>query len=118
MGSIKTITYKGQQIVYTDFRDCTEEEMIQLLDQGQELLLQGNQPTLQLINITRAYATSKFVARAKEVGNATKHLTRKEAIVGVTGAKKVMFYMYSQIMGGVSRAFETEEEGKEWLIRD
>jgi hypothetical protein len=118
MGSVKTITYKGQEIIYTDFRDCTEEEMLQLLDQGQELVLQGKQQTLQLTNITRAYATRKFTVRANEVGKATKHLTRKEAIVGITGAKKVLFRAYNLLMGGVARTFETEEEAKEWLIRD
>jgi hypothetical protein len=46
-----------------------------------------------------------------------KHLTHKEAIVGVSsGAKKVLFNTYNRLMGGIGRAFDTEEEAKEWLI--
>jgi hypothetical protein len=118
MGSVKKITYKGKEIIYCDYRDCSEEEMIQLLEQGQAMILHDNRKTLQLTNITRAYATRKFTARANDVGKTIKHLTQKEAIIGIVGAKKVLFRAYNLIMGGVVRAFDTEEEAKEWLVEE
>jgi hypothetical protein len=107
MGTVKKITYKDKEIIYCDYRNCSEEEMIQLLDQGQAMILHDNHKTLQLGNITHVYATPKFMAHAKEIGKAIKHLTQKEAIVGITGAKKVLFTAYNLLMGGVARAFDT-----------
>jgi hypothetical protein len=117
MGAVKKITYKGKEIIYFDFRECAEEEMIQLLDQGQEMIVHDNHKTLRLTNLHRAYATNTFMARANAFGKATKHLTQKAALVGITGAKKVLFKAYNFLIGEAARAFDTEEEAKEWLIK-
>jgi hypothetical protein len=118
MGSVKKITYKDKEIIYFDFQECSEDEMIQLLDQGQKIILRDNQKTLRLANIERAYATKKFMGRANEFGKATKHLTQKAALVGIVGAKKVLFKAYNFIIGEAARAFDTEEEAKEWLVKE
>lgn len=118
MRNVEKITYNGKEIIYFDYRDCSEEEMIQILHQGQEMILHDNCMTLQLDNFNRAYATPTFMAHAMEVGKTIKHLTQKQAIVGLTGAaKKVLFNAYNTLIGGVGRAFDTEDEAKEWLSK-
>ena len=40
----------------------------------------------------------------------------KIAVVGITGIKKIFLNVYNQFIGGKTKAFETEEEAKEWLV--
>ena len=93
--------------------------MIQLLDQGQEMILHDNHKTLSLANFHQAYATPTFMAHANAFGKAIKHLTQKVALVGIKGgAKTVLFKAYNSLIGEAARAFDTEEEAKEWLIKE
>jgi len=48
----------------------------------------------------------------------TKELTSKEAVVGVTGAKKILLRITQLFAGMQLRPFDTLEEAKEWLIQE
>ena len=119
MTSYETITYKGKEILYLDFRKAkTEQEMIDMLVAGEKYLLNRNIPMLLLENITGKFALPDFTKKAQEVSKNTKHLTLKEAIVGINGAKKLLLTFYSKFTGINIRAFNDEDEAKEYLVKN
>ena len=116
MSGFSKIIYKGKEILYLDHRGRNEDEMIETLKEAEAVMLAENKLCMQLINISNAFATPNFMKIGNEAGKRVKHLTLKSAVVGVTGAKKVLLNGYNALTGGKMKAFETEEEAKEFLI--
>ena len=71
---------------------------------------------LRLVNISDSFATRKFTEFIRQLGKETKHIPVKAAIVGITGAKKVLLSGYNRLLGGAMRPFDDEETAKEYLI--
>ncbi len=115
--SVKTIFHEGKEIIYVDYRGETEDQMLSTASELRDVLLRQNKKHLRLINITGAYATPKFTSYIRKLGKETKHLPTKAAIVGISGAKKVLLIGYNRILGGVMRPFDDEESAKEYLVQ-
>ncbi|WP_421877586.1 hypothetical protein [Marinoscillum sp.] len=115
--SVKKIVYKGKEIIYVDYRGESEDQMLHTATTLKELLLSENKAHLRLINISDAFATTRFTNYIRQLGKDTKHIPTKAAIVGITGAKKVLLLGYNRILGGAMRPFDDEETAKEYLIR-
>lgn len=113
---VKKIFHKGKEIIYVDYRGESEEEMLDTASKLKDLLLKDNKEHLRLINITEAYATTRFTSYIREMGKETKHIPTKAAIVGITGAKKVLLLGYNRILGGVMRPFDDETSAKDYLV--
>lgn len=116
MPGIQKITHKGKEIVYIDYRGQSEEEMLQTASDLRDFLLSGAGEHLRLVNITDTPATRKFTAYIRELGKETKHIPVKGAIVGITGAKKVLLSGYNRLLGGAMRPFDNEDTAKEYLV--
>ena len=116
MPAIKIISHKGHDIVYIDYRGLNEEEMLNLAKSLREHLLSNPQFHLRLVNITNIAATRKFTSFIRQLGRETKHIPVKAAIVGITGAKKVLLASYNKLLGGAMRPFENEDAAKEYLV--
>lgn len=116
MPGFQKIQYKGKEILYVDYRDSSEEQMIETAKALKNHLLAENRPHLRLVNITDAYAKPRFSKFIRQLGEDTKHIPFKGAIVGITGGKKALLMIYNKILGGAIRPFDTEEEAKEYLI--
>jgi len=71
---------------------------------------------LRLVNISDTPATRRFTAYIRQLGKDTKHVSVKGAIVGITGAKKVLLSGYNRLLGGAMRPFDDEEAAKEYLV--
>jgi hypothetical protein len=119
MAGASIISYKGKEILFTDFKGTkSEKEMIDILEKGAQILLKKGNPMLLLTDLTGAYVLPDFMKKAKELGKSTKSLTLKEAIVGIKGPKKTLLNLYNIFTGIAAKAFNTEEEAKEYLTRD
>lgn len=81
-----------------------------------EWLLKENKSHLRLVNITDAFATPKFTAYIRQLGKDTKHIPVKGAVVGITGAKKVLLMGYNRLLGGAMKPFDDEESAKDYLV--
>jgi len=71
---------------------------------------------LRLVNIAETPAGRKFTSYVRQLGKDTKHIPVKAAIVGITGAKKVLLSGYNRLLGGAMRPFDDEETAKEYLV--
>jgi hypothetical protein len=118
MAGHSIITYKGKEISYLDYRDMKLEDVLKTIDETTNISLQENKRRLQLSNLTGMYAVPAFMEKVKEAGKKTKHLTLKSAVVGITGAKKLLLNTYNTFTGADLKAFDDEESAKEWLVKD
>ncbi|MEQ9468677.1 MAG: hypothetical protein RLN88_14805 [Ekhidna sp.] len=116
MAGIQKITHKGKEIVYVDYRGQSEDEMLQTASSLRDFLLSDPGEHLRLVNITDTPATRKFTAFIREMGKETKHVPVKGAVVGITGAKKVLLSGYNRLLGGAMRPFDDEMTAKEYLV--
>ena len=116
MPAINKINYKGKEIIYIDYRGLTEDEMIDLAQSLRDYLKTEPGHHLRLVNISDTPATRKFTSYIRQLGKDTKHIPVKAAIVGITGAKKVLLSGYNRLLGGAMRPFDSEEDAKEYLI--
>ena len=122
MAGYSVINYKGTEIAYIDYRGLKLEQMLQTLDDAVEIAIkrsqEGHPPRPLLTNITGAFAVPEFMEKVKEAGKKTKHLTSKSAIVGITGAKKILLQAYNLFTKLNTKIFDDEELAKEWLIKE
>lgn len=116
MPEIQRITHLGKEIIYVDYRNLNEDEMIELAQSLRRYLLTEPAFHLRLVNISDAFATKKFTSTIRALGNETKHIKVKAAIVGITGAKKVLLSGYNRLLGGAMRPFDDEESAKAYLV--
>ena len=115
MPSIQKINYKDKEIIYVDYRGLSEDQMLELAGSLRDYLLSNPNFHLRLVNITDTPATRKFTTYIRQLGRDTKDIPVKAAIVGITGAKKVLLAGYNRLLGGAMRPFEYEESAKEYL---
>ena len=77
---------------------------------------------LNLVNWEDTYTSKEIVDyfRSDEAVQIMKN-HKKSALVGITGVKKIFLSVFYKISKSVSvsiKIFNTEEEAKEWLVRD
>jgi len=118
MAGHSIITYKGKEISYLDYRGMKLEEIIKTIDETAKRSLLENKPRLQLSNLTGVFAVPEFMEKVKEAGKRTKHLTLKSAVIGITGAKKLLLNTYNAFTGNNIKVFDDEDSAKEWLVKD
>ena len=116
MSGMQKISHKGKEIIYIDYRGQSEDEMLATAGKLKAFLLSDPGHHLRLVNITDTPATRKFTAYIRELGKETRDVPVKAAIVGITGAKKVLLAGYNRLLGGSMRPFDDEETAKEYLI--
>jgi len=90
--------------------------MLQTAKNLREFLINNQADHLRLVNISDAFATPKFTSYIRQLGKDTGHIPVKAAIVGITGAKKVLLMGYNRLLGGAMRPFDDESAAKDYLV--
>lgn len=118
MDRVQKIQYKGKEILYINYDDIAgDDKMLEVLNEAERIILTDNTPHLQLVNFNNTFATTGYMAAAKEFGKKTKHLTSKSAIVGITGVKVILLKSYNLVSGEKLKPFKTIEEAKDYLVK-
>ena len=116
---VKYIQYKGKTILYVDYRNMTEAEGIATLHEEAKEVRTWTQPGLVLNDFRNSKATSDFMAEAKKLGKEIfSAMEKKTAAIGITGIQNILLHAYNAFAKDKVVPFATEEEAKEWLIKD
>ena len=119
---LKYISYKGKRILYVDYSNLSGElakEAMGLLDDEANEMRTWTQRGLVLSDFRNSKANSEFIAYGKKLGKevfADKVL--KSACIGITGVQSILLQAYNAFSKDKIVPFATEEEAKEWLIKD
>jgi hypothetical protein len=121
---VKKILYKGKTIYYSDYRNMTVNQEMQgmaNLDEMAEIARTWTEksPVLVLSDFRNSKATPAFMAHAKKLAKEVfSKVDHKGAAIGITGVKNILLQAYNVFKKDKLVPFATEEEAKEWLIKD
>ena len=112
------ISHKGKKILYVEYGKLSLPEMVALVKKAAAMIVaSGSSQNLILTNMTDAFANNEFLAVAKEQSKLSLPLTKKNAIVGVTGVKKVLLSGINAFTSKPRVPFDTVEQAKDWLVQ-
>jgi hypothetical protein len=116
--SVKKIEHKGKTIVYIDYRGLTKiEQQLQNLDEMTKLAKTAKPPILTIANFEGVSVGNDFMNKVKEWGKAHQAVTGRQAVLGVTGLKSILFQGYLTFTGEKNmKAFDNEAEAMDWVI--
>ncbi|MFO7368839.1 MAG: STAS/SEC14 domain-containing protein [Bacteroidales bacterium] len=117
----KFIEFKGKPIYYVDYSNIkTSEEFLAIIKSTnafrEKLKRDGKKDLLMLVNISESFVYGDVLTEIKKAATLTRELIAKEAIVGITGSKKILLKILQSLTKIDYKIFDTEEEAKEWLV--
>ncbi len=116
---VKYIQYKGKTILYCDFRNLTGDEGIAVLDDEAKAMRTWTQKGLILSDFHNSKGSTGFMSHAKKLGKEIfAPMTHKAAAIGLTGIQMVLLQAYNAFSKDKLVPFNSEEEAKEWLIKE
>ena len=119
MNRIQKIKVGEKEILCVDHSDFSINQMIELSNEGMQLILTESKPVFILtIFNERNFATPKVMRHFEYVNQHCLHLIIKRAIVGLSPLKKIILAGFNQIFKRDFRAFNTREEAIEYLASD
>ncbi|MBN2613747.1 MAG: hypothetical protein JXB00_19475 [Bacteroidales bacterium] len=117
------VEHKGKEIYYVDYSNIkTNEEFLQTIKETnafrEKVRSEGKKDLLMLVNVSGSYVYGQVLDALKKSGRITKDLTKKEAIVGISGAQKILLQIAKTFTRMQLTVFNTVEEAKDWLVKD
>jgi hypothetical protein len=115
------IEHKGKQIYYVDYSNLkNNEEFMSVISQTnayrETIKAQGRKDLLMLVDISGSYVYGEVLESIKRSGKITKELTAREAVVGISGSKRILLKIVQTVTNMNFRTFDTVEEAKDWLV--
>ena len=119
MERIQTIYHKDKPINYFDYRGLeTESEVLGSIRETRIFLEKQNLQTLQLTNITGVFFTPGLIKPVLAEVELCKPYVLRDAVVGIVGAKRILFQTYLAIFPGKTKAFVEEAPALDWLVEE
>ncbi|MBN1801952.1 MAG: hypothetical protein JW891_10625 [Candidatus Lokiarchaeota archaeon] len=110
--------YKGQQILICDYRNLRGKEYIAAIEENLSNARRSNRTDLLILTDIRDSVVDVEVSnKLKELAGDIKKITKKMAIVGLTGLKKLMLKFLNKVASMNIKPFEDINVAKEWLIQ-
>jgi hypothetical protein len=117
------IKHKKKEIYFIDYSGIrTSREFLNTIKQTgafrEKVKAMGKKDLLILVNITGSYLNIEILDELKKAGRIIKEITRKEAIVGITGYKKILLQIVQTFTNLRFNVFNTLEDAKNWLVEE
>ena len=117
---VRSITYKDKEILYFDHQGLIGMEIVNNIKDANKFIMSfKSNELLTLANFKGVFITEEVMKMLKsdEVVETQKKV-KKVAVLGIVGIKKIFLNVVNKVIGEKARAFNTEEEAKEWLVKD
>jgi len=116
------IDFKGKEIYFVDYTHIkSAEEFLEVIKGTnafrEKAKAEGKRNVLMLVDVTGSYVYGETLDALKRAAKLSREITRKEAVVGAAGPKKVLLRIVQVFTCMHLRPFDSLEEAKEWLIR-
>jgi hypothetical protein len=115
------IEYKGLSIYYVDYSNIkTNDEFMSVIKQSnsfrEKAKSEGRKDLLMLVDVTGSFVYGDVLTEIKKAGKITKEMTLKEAVVGISGGKKILLKIVQSFTNMNLKVFDTLDEAKDWLV--
>lgn len=117
------IQHKDKEIYYIDYSNIKNsgEFLKTIVETGafrEKIKAAGKKDLLVLVNIQGSYLNIEILDELKKAGRIIKEITRKEAIIGITGYKKILLQIVQTFTNLHFKVFNSLEEAKNWLTEE
>jgi hypothetical protein len=117
--SIEWITHQNKKILYINYGGLSlSEELAQIEKATQVLVDTKDKNNLTLSDLRNALVDQEFVEKSKEKGKISGQYTKKAAVLGVDGVRKILLKAVNAFSQNPREPFSTIEEAKEWLVKE
>jgi hypothetical protein len=115
------IEYKGQSIYYVDYSNIkTNDEFMSVIKQSnsfrEKAKSEGKKDLLMLVDVSGSFVYGDVLTEIKKAGKITKEMTLKEAVVGISGGKKILLRIVQSFTSMNLKVCDTIDEAKDWLV--
>ncbi len=113
------ITHNKVNVIYADYRDKTQVEMDEMLQETERSILQfinDGDSFLLLSDLRGVKITVSFLKRIIKVGKGVIPYVDRTAVLGISGYKVFLFKIYRLVTGSKMTPFETEKEALDYLV--
>jgi hypothetical protein len=116
------IEYMGKHIYYVDYSDIkTNDEFMTVIKQTndfrEKVKSEGKKDLLMLVDVSGSFVYGDVLTEIKKAGKITKEITLKEAVVGISGGKKILLRIVQSFTNMNLKVFDTLDEAKDWLVK-
>jgi hypothetical protein len=118
----KIISHKEQDIIYLDYRGLKKPEEFQekvgeTIKRTKYYLENNIKDILVLTDLNDSYIYGNATKFLKESTKMARPFVKKSAVIGISGAKRILLNMVNLFSGYETKAFQTIEEAKDWLVK-
>jgi hypothetical protein len=116
------IEHKGKRILYSSYKGLEGERFVERIKKNEakvlELVAQGHTDLLRLTDVTDSVVggSADVMGQMRKTQEKVKPYTKANAVVGIDGIKKYLLNFLNSLPGFETRAFNTLEEAKDWLV--
>jgi len=115
------VDYKGNQIYYVDYSYIkSNDEFLSIIKETnsfrEKVKAQGKKNLLMLVDVTGSFVYGEVLDEIKKAGKHTKEITAREAVVGVTGAKKILLKVVQTFTKMNLKVFGNVDDAMNWLV--
>lgn len=115
--SIKNIVHNGKMVIVTNYRGLKEAEQLRALEQLTQIAEMSSTSVPFLNNFKGTSVGSEYMNRVRAMGKAYQPGKNRQAILGVTGLKKILLQAYLAFSGAREiKAFDNETKAMDWLV--
>lgn len=121
MEGLSTITYKNKKIIYLDYSGFGEdkEKTKELIKGGTaEYMKYPLKSVLALVNVKNLRFDTEVMNLWKEEQDKSAPHEKKVAVVGMSTLQRIAYNFITRSHGNTIKAFESEQEAKDWLVMD
>jgi hypothetical protein len=115
---INLINHKDRDILYINHRGLSGDALYESIKEANTFLLKEKKEYLTIADFTDSTATKKTndYLQSDETKEVSKYIS-KQAVIGLTGIKKMMLRVYNVFTGLNLKAVNTLEEAKEYVTK-
>jgi hypothetical protein len=111
------ILYKGKKILYVKYGGLKPDEMLDLIRKATQMIVDSrSNQILSLSDLTDCFVNNEFTELSKKQGAISLPLTKKAAVVGITGIKNILLKAVNAFSPKPRVPFDTVQEAKDWLV--
>ncbi len=116
------IYHREKEIYFIDYTNLMQEvdflEAIKSTNAFREKVkASGKKDLLMLVDVTNSYVFGGVFAEVKKSAKSTQSITKKTAVVGISGAKKTFLDIVNAFTSLNVKPFNNIEEAKDWLVK-
>ncbi|MHC1704889.1 MAG: STAS/SEC14 domain-containing protein [Tenuifilaceae bacterium] len=116
------IVHNDKEIYFIDYTNLKqEEEFLEAIKSTnafrEKVQASGKKDLLMLVDVTNSYIYGQVFSEIKRSAKLTQDITRRTAVVGVTGVKKTLLDMMNTFTTLNVKSFDNIQDAKNWLVR-